>query len=240
MVNRSLKIIHLYPKEMNIYGDRGNLIALQHRAALRGIEVNIFSCGVDQDLPKDVDIIVTGGGQDSGQLAVQSDLAKKADSLLAFLNNGVVCLAVCGMYQLLGHEFITEENHTIKGLSYFDMITVAGGERLIGNIIIETQFGKIVGFENHSGQTKLGANQKSFGRVIKGSGNNNEDKLEGAVLNNVFGTYLHGPILPKNPAFADELLKRALLRKYGEPDILQTDVDNSLEALAAKVAMGRP
>lgn len=242
MVNntKSLKIVHLYPKEMNIYGDRGNVIALQYRSALRAIDTIVVACGIGDKVPSDTDIIVTGGGQDSGQQVVQRDLQRKISNIKSLFDDGAVCLAVCGMYQLLGHEFITTENEVVKGLSYFDMTTIAAAERLIGNMIIKTDYGKMVGFENHSGQTKLNTAQASLGKVVKGNGNNTEDKLEGAVLNNVFGTYLHGPVLPKNPIFADELLKRALIRKYGIASILNNEIDNSLEALATKVAMTRP
>lgn len=238
--NQELKIAHLYPKEMNIYGDRGNIVALRFRAGLRGISTNVVSCGIGDKLPGDTDIIVTGGGQDSGQQVVQRDLQGKASDIKSLFEDGVVCLAVCGMYQLLGHEFITAENEVITGLSYFDMTTIAVGERLIGNVVIRTDYGKIVGFENHSGQTKLKTTQPSLGKVIKGNGNNADDKTEGAVLNNVFGTYLHGPVLPKNPIFADELLKRALMRKYGDASVFNNEVDNSLETLAAQIAMTRP
>ena len=240
MVKQSLTIVHLYPKEMNIYGDRGNVIALSYRAALRGVGTNILHCGLGDDIPKGVDIIVAGGGQDSGQLAVQADFTGKSKALHGMFNDGVVCLAVCGMYQLLGKEFITEDGIVIKGISYLDMYTEASDKRLIGNVIIQSDVGELVGFENHSGQTYLSSGQKPLGRVIKGFGNDETSLNEGIIYNNVFGTYLHGPILPKNPRLADELLRRALVRKYSNADIMNEHIDDSLELLAAKVAKTRP
>jgi CobQ-like glutamine amidotransferase family enzyme len=240
MITHTLNIVHLYAKEMNIYGDNGNVLALSYRSKSRGITVKIKDCNVGDKLDSDVDIIVAGGGQDRGQLVVQNDIQKRSKELTAALSSGVSCLCVCGTYQLLGHEFITAEGQKISGIGYFDMTTVAKPQRLIGNIVLDTDYGQVVGFENHSGQTFLGTNQQAFGRVSRGHGNNEKDNTEGAILNNTIGTYLHGPILPKNPKITDELINRAIQRKYGKAQILPEHIDDSLELLAFKVAANRP
>lgn len=239
MVKPEIKIVHLYAREMNIYGDNGNVLALSYRAKKYGIKVSTTVCNVGNKLDKGVDIIVAGGGQDRGQLLVQEDILKRAQEVKSMLNDGVVCLTVCGMYQLLGHEFITSDGQKIKGISYFDMTTKATDKRLIGNIIIRTDVGRVVGFENHSGQTFLAGDQPAFGEIVKGFGNNQTDKTEGAQLNNTIGTYLHGPILPKNIKLTDDLLKRALIRKYGNSHIMNEHLDDSIADKAAQIAAKR-
>ena len=156
----------------------------------------------------------------------------------ALKDDGVVMLAICGTYQLFGHRFVTGKNESINGIGLLDVETFAGQDRLIGNITTETEFGKLVGYENHSGLTYVGEGAKAFGKVLGGAGNNLSDNTEGAVDKNVFGTYLHGPILPKNAQFADELLLRALERKYGPMTI--ESIDDSLENEAHFVASSRP
>ncbi len=236
---KSLKIVHLYPREMNIYGDTGNRIILQQRLLWRGIEIEIAMIGVGDSLPSDSDIIIGGGGQDSGQSVVQHDLATKANDLHKFANDGVVMLMVCGLYQLFGRRFVTGEGEEIKGIGLLPLETVAGKTRHIGNTVYDSAWGPLVGYENHSGLTYLDDPDQAMAIVKKGSGNNGKDTTEGCLINNVFGTYSHGPLLSKNPLFADELISRALIRRYGGDMTLKALEDN-LEHKAANVAKKRP
>jgi CobQ-like glutamine amidotransferase family enzyme len=238
MSDYQLHLVHLYPGEMNIYGDTGNRIILQKRLQWRGIEVATSLVGVGDSIPEDADIILGGGGQDAGQSVVEQDLQTKADTLHKLAAAGVVMLMVCGMYQLFGRHFITGTGQEIGGIGILPLETTAGSTRLIGNTVYQTEWGEVVGYENHSGLTHLDKGVKAFGKVIKGAGNNGKDKTEGCVVENVFGTYSHGPILSKNPQFADELLTRALMRKYGEGAKLK-EIDDSLELAAAKIATTR-
>ncbi len=222
---KTINIAQLYPKDMNIYGDTGNVLVLRRRLEWRGFEANVRQINTDDsklDLT-DVDIIIGGGGQDSGQLNVENHLQLHKKEIKSASEDGVAMLMICGMYQLFGHEFVTLSGAHIKGISVFDLVTVGSDTRMIGNVVINTSLGEIVGFENHSGRTVLKNNQSYFGKVVKGSGNNGEDGYEGAELNNTFGTYLHGPLLPKNPVLADRLILRALSRKYGLNDIQPLD-----------------
>ncbi len=236
--NMKIKLCHLYRKEMNIYGDTGNVLALKWRLEQRGIEVESISCGIGEKIPTDVDIIFSGGGQDSGQYEVQSDLTKKRKLLQDFHEDGKVMLTICGMYQLFGHRFKTPEGN-IEGVSIFDMETLAGTDRLIGNVVSESKYGTLVGFENHSGRTYLNDTRTSLGKISKGAGNNGEDETEGALSINTFGTYLHGPLLPKNPILADEIIRRALERKYGD-GVQLAQLDDSYAEQAAAVAIKLP
>jgi CobQ-like glutamine amidotransferase family enzyme len=240
MVNskKSLKICHLYPLSMNIYGDTGNAVALAYRLRARGIGVELTLCEAGQKLPHDVDIILAGGGQDSGQLVVEKDLQTKANTLKHLMQDGVVILTICGTYQLFGHRFVTASQQEIKGIGLFDLETYGSDERLIGNVIVNSPFGQLVGFENHSGKTFLASQQAALGKVVKGTGNNGQTGEEGAVAHNLFGTYMHGPLLPKNPQFADELLRRALERKYGESVL--NPLPDAEEVRAAYIAAHRP
>jgi len=238
MSRKTLNIVHLYPKEMNIYGDTGNRIILQNRIDWRGINTNVELVGIGEVIPKDTDIILGGGGQDAGQDIVQKDLFKKADDLKSMAADGVSMLMVCGMYQLFGHHFVTSEQTEISGISLLPLETVAGPERLIGNVHIDTSFGLLVGYENHSGRTYLESEKHALGRPILGAGNNGEDKTEGCVVKNVFGTYMHGPVFSKNPKFTDEIILRALLRKYGTDEL--TPLDDEIELNAYRQALKRP
>lgn len=238
---KSLSLVHLYPKEMNIYGDTGNRLVLQQRILARDIEVRISLVGIGEHIPEDADIIIGGGGQDAGQSVVQDDLGKKATDLIKLAENGVVMLMVCGLYQLFGRRFVTGEGEEIKGIGLLPMETIAGKQRHIGNTIYQVQSGasslEIVGYENHSGLTYLDDPTTAFGHVKKGAGNNGKDGTEGCVVNNVFGTYSHGPILSKNPEFADELIRRALLLRYGTVQL--AELDDALEHKAAELAKKR-
>jgi CobQ-like glutamine amidotransferase family enzyme len=219
---------------MNIYGDTGNRLILEKRLAWRGILFETFLVGVGDDIPKDANIIIGGGGQDSGQQLVEKDLALKAEVLKNMAEDGVVMLMICGMYQLFGQAFITSSNVTIRGLGILPIFTQAGDARLVGNTVVDTPFGELVGYENHSGRTYLEDGCAPIGKVRKGAGNNGEDKTEGARIYNVFGTYMHGPLLSKNPHFADELLKLAL----GVTSLKA--LDDKLEYLAHETAKKRP
>lgn len=231
-----LTIVHLYPDEMNIYGDGGNVLALSKRLEWRGIEHNVVDVGVGDDYDfASADIIFGGGGQDKGQTTVAEDLASKADSLREAAASGVVMLMVCGMYQLFGHGFTPHDGDYIPGIGIFDAETTAGKDRMIGNVMVDTAYGQLVGFENHSGVTTLGLNQPALGEVRMGNGNDGISGEEGAVTQNVYGTYLHGSLLPKNPAFADHLLLSAARRKHGN-DYVLPDLDDHLEQLAHAAA----
>jgi CobQ-like glutamine amidotransferase family enzyme len=230
-----INLVHLYPKEMNIYGDTGNVLILRKRLERRGFEVKVHLVGAGEVLPRQTDIIVGGGGQDSGQKIVVDDLATKAATLKAMADDGVVMLMICGMYQLFGHHFLTHTGEKLPGIGYLDMVTEASHTRLIGNLTTNTPFGKLVGYENHSGLTTLGERQAPLGRCARGLGNNGVDTTEGAVRNNVFGSYLHGPVLSKSPQFADELISRTLLRSnnYRKPlVVLNDDVEHQAAAVA--------
>ena len=177
-----LKILHLYPKEMNLYGDHGNVLAIKRRCEWRGIDVEVVEHEPGNKIPDDIDIIFGGGGQDSGQGKIEDNLQAIAPKLKDLINNNTPCLVICGVYQLFGKYYKTGSGKTIKGINVFNVTTDAGKERHIGNITIKSnEFGEIVGYENHSGLTKLGENMKPLGEVIVGAGNNAKDKTEGPI-----------------------------------------------------------
>ncbi len=238
-MKKILTIVHLYPVEMSIYGDRGNVLTLQKRLQWRGYDAKIVEVGIGQkfDLTK-ADIIFAGGGQDRGQIAVGQDLQKRSDQLHKAADAGVSMLTICGTYQLFGRGFTTLDKQKIPGIGIFRAETFGSTQRMIGNMIVNSPYGRLVGFENHSGQTILDPDQAPLGSVSMGFGNNSIDRHEGAVVNNVFGTYLHGPVLPKNPQFADEILLTALERA-GITKKLKP-LNDELELAAAKVAGRRP
>jgi CobQ-like glutamine amidotransferase family enzyme len=234
-----LVLVHLYPREMNIYGDTGNVLVLRRRLEWRGLRARIVPVGVGDPLPDDADILLGGGGQDAAQGDIGADFVARGEQLRAMADDGVVMLAICGTYQLLGHEFRTQDGLRIAGTGVLDVHTTGSATRLIGNQHVDTDaFGRLVGYENHSGLTELGPGVRPLGSTGSGRGNNGRDRTEGAVRDNVFGTYLHGPVLAKSPVFADELLRRALLRRgaCGELEPL----DDHLAQLAASVAVTRP
>lgn len=208
---KTVKILYLYPYEMNTYGDWGNVQVLRMRLQWRGWNTEVIEHRPGDVLPSDPDIIFFGGGQDSGQSLIIDDLQKNSDRLHTWIEAGKPMLAICGGYQLLGREFVTQEGDSMPGLGVLDLRTVARSDRLIGNVVLKSPiFGTVVGFENHSGRTFLGSGLNPLGEVIQGAGNNNEDKGEGVIYKSTIGTYLHGPILPKNPRIADWLIERAL------------------------------
>ena len=236
-----LRLLALYPEQMNIYADRGNILFLQRRCQWRGIEFSHATAGPGERFdPAAHDFLYLGGGQDRDQRAVAADMVEsKREALAAAAGDGAVVLAVCGGYQLLGHSYQLGEER-LPGLGLLDLETVRSeSPRLIGNVAIEVDLGTgpqaIAGFENHGGRTHLGQGATPLGRVIKGFGNNGEDGLEGARRDNLIGTYLHGPLLPKNAWLADELISRALERRYGERPELEP-LDDALERAAHESA----
>lgn len=221
-----LTIGWLYPDLMNIYGDRGNILTLVQRARWRGLEVRVLELGkgTAQGI-ESVDLFFFGGGQDREQALVYEDLLEtKALPLGQAVARGAVVLAVCGGYQLLGHYYQTAQGERLPGIGLLDARTEAGRRRCIGDVVVEVKSSlgldpaTLVGFENHSGRTFLGPGARPLGRVLRGCGNNGEDGSEGAVSGNLFGTYLHGSLLPKNPHLADLLLERALRRRLDPLD----------------------
>jgi len=233
-----LTIGWLYAATMNIYGDRGNVIALRRRAEWRGIPVEVKEIGLDEPIPADIDCFFWGGGQDQEQIAVAEDLrGAKGAALRAAVEDGAALLAVCGGYQLLGHEYRPHAAKSLPGIGLIDAVSVAGPERFIGNVVVDTEWGELVGFENHSGLTTLGPGVAPLGRVRIGRGNNGRDGAEGARHRNAVGCYLHGSLLPKNPALSDWLVTRALERRYG-PVTLEPLADD-FEGLAHASAVGR-
>ncbi len=234
-----LEIAFLYSDLMNIYGDRGNIITLKQRAAWRGIEANVTSLSVGDKIdPDKFDIYFFGGGQDREQSTVAEDLkGEKGQLLKQAAEQKAVFLAVCGGYQLLGHYYRPFEGPDLPGIGILDVYTLAAHDRYIGNVIVETEFGTLVAFENHSGKTYLGPQARPLGKSVVGKGNNGEDGQEGAIQNNVFGCYLHGSLLPKNPHFADHLLQLALERHYGKFEL--PPLDNTLEEQAHHSAIQR-
>jgi CobQ-like glutamine amidotransferase family enzyme len=240
-----LTICHLYPDLLNLYGDRGNLITLAHRAGWRGIAARIEERGLGEPLTAGgYDLYFIGGGEDRQQRLAADDLrAGKAASLREAAAAGAVVLAVCGGYQLLGHYYRPSEGEDLPGVGLLDLVTEHPGpaaKRLIGNIVIRSPHlgdGTLVGFENHGGRTRLGRRASPLGHVVVGFGNNGEDSTEGAVEGTVYGTYLHGPLLPKNPRFADHLIETALRRRYGP--VMLASLDDVLETQAHEAAIVR-
>ncbi len=215
-----LRIAHLYPKRLSIYGDRGNVVALAKRCRWRDIAVSVDEIEAEDRLPAErYDLFFCGGGQDQEQDTVAADLAKKAEALRTAVGSGAALLAVCGGYQLLGRYYQPAEGERLDGVGIFDAWTEAGPKRLIGNVVAEPAIAglgarPLVGFENHSGLTYLGDDAEPLARVRTGFGNNGRDRTEGCVSGAAVGTYLHGSLLPKNPQLADWLIKRALQRRY--------------------------
>ena len=234
-----LKILHLYPKEMNLYGDHGNVLTLKKRCEWRGIKTEIIEHEPGDEIPDDIDIVFGGGGQDSNQDKIVDDLQKIAPKLKNFVENNTPTLLICGLYQLFGKYFETQDGHKLPGINVIDITTKAGPSRLIGNVVIDTpEFGEVVGYENHSGLTELGKNVSAFGTVTKGYGNNGKDLTEGAKYLNCIGTYLHGPVLPKNPRLADFLILKAAERKQKTTRLER--LNDSIENRAHKTAASRP
>ena len=231
-----LSIAWLYGTKMNIYGDRGNVLALERRARWRGIAVETREIGLGEPIPADIDVFFFGGGQDQEQVAVSADLrGAKGEAIKSAVEDGAALLAVCGGYQLLGHEYRPHDAEPLPGIGLFDLVSEAGPERFIGNVVVETPFGELVGFENHSGLTHLAPGQEPLGRVRVGRGNNGKDGTEGAIRGHAVGCYLHGSLLPKNPRFADWLLAAGLGRRHGPVELPPLDDTHELAAHATAV-----
>ena len=227
-----LTIGHLYPDLLNLYGDRGNIQCLMKICLWRGIEAETIAFELDDKIDfSNLDIVLLGGGSDREQMLVCEKLKEIQKDFKEYVEQDGVVIAICGGYQLLGNYYKTEEG-IIEGLSLVDMYTEQGENRLIDNIVLQSELFDmpIVGFENHGGRTFIGEN-KPLGKVLYGSGNDGKSGYEGVVYKNVIGTYLHGPLLPKNPQLADELILRALKKKYGE-NITLSALDDSQEKAA--------
>lgn len=230
-----LRVAHLYPAVMNIYGDRGNILTLRYRCEARGIGFRLIEVDVgDAFDPAEADLIVVGGGQDREQRRIAGDLVERGPAIREAVSVGLPVLAVCGGFQLFGHRYIDQEGGVIPGIGVFDLETRHPGavaDRCIGDVVVETEFGEVAGFENHGGRTFLAPGQQPFGRVRRGFGNNAEDGTEGARTGNAIGTYLHGSLLPKNPQLADALILASLRRRYG-PEVTLAPLDDRMEAAA--------
>jgi CobQ-like glutamine amidotransferase family enzyme len=242
---QSVRLVHLYPDLMSVYGDRGNVLALTRRAEWRGIPVEVRELSLGDDLdPADVDLMFFGGGQDREQAVVSPDfLRQKGAAVREAVEAGAALLSVCGGYQLLGTSYTTVDGQELPGAGLFEVRSVPGERRHIGNVLVETdldgQRRTLVGFENHSGRTYLAPGVQPLGRTIVGAGNNGEDGSEGCVYRGAIGCYLHGSLLPKNPWLADRLLGDALAHRRGEPVSL-APLDDRLEdqahdAVAARI-----
>lgn len=215
--NYEINICHLYPDILNLYGDRGNIIAMKRRLEWRGIKANVTGINVNQPFNwRDYDIFFIGGGQDFEQGILMKDInAGKGDAIKEAVEAGKVFLAICGGYQLLGKYYDTWDGKRMDFIGAIDIYTKGDKDRMIGNYMFQTEDGTVVvAFENHSGRTFLGKEVKPLGKVLHGGGNNGQDGTEGARYKNVFGTYGHGSLLPKNPALCDQLLQIAVQAKY--------------------------
>ena len=239
-----IRLVHLYPDLMSVYGDRGNVLTLVRRAEWRGIAVDVHERSLGDALdPDDVDLVFFGGGQDREQAVVSPDfLLQKGEAVRQAVEDGAALLSVYGGYQLLGRSYTTVDGQELPGAGLFDIRSVPGPRRHIGNVLIETHLDNeprtLVGFENHSGRTFLGRGVKPLGRALVGAGNNGEDGTEGAVYKNAVGCYLHGSLLPKNPWLADRLLAAALSHRLQEYVTLDP-LDDQLEEQAHRAVEAR-
>jgi lipid II isoglutaminyl synthase (glutamine-hydrolysing) len=238
----TVRICHLYPRLLSVAGDRGNLFTLTQRCAWRGIGYSVTEAdaGAAADFANS-DLILVHGGQDREMTAAASDLAAKSGPLREAIEGDAVVLAVCAGYQLLGRYYVPADGPPIEGIDVLDVVTQAGPTRFIGHVAAGCDLGSgsqhsLTGFENHSGRTYLGSGAQPLGQVVAGAGNNGEDGTEGARYREVYATYLHGPVLPKNPWLADHLISRALAHRYTDPGPLAPLADQ-VEAQAHTAAM---
>ncbi|MDE6863010.1 MAG: glutamine amidotransferase [Eubacterium sp.] len=233
-----IRIAHLYPDMLNLYGDRGNIIALTERMKARNIDVVTDQITMGKSFNSDdYDILFVGGGQDFEQDVLLDDLKKGKDiEIKRAIENSKVFLAICGGYQMLGKYYKTYDGKMLEYMGALDFYTEGKEERMIGNYAFKTKEGiEVVGFENHSGRTYLGKNVEPLGKMIKGYGNNGEDGTEGVRYKNTFGTYSHGPVLPKNSQLADLLIAKAVENKYGKAEL--APLDDTLEIKAQQQVM---
>jgi CobQ-like glutamine amidotransferase family enzyme len=230
-----LVLVHLYPDLLRTYGDRGNVLALVRRAEWRGFEVRVDEVSLGDELSPGVGLILIGGGTDRVQEVIGADLARQRNALQEAAAGGTVVAGICGGYQFLGHRYVTADGQAIEGLGLLDVETGSGRGRIIGRVHARAEVWghtfDLFGFENHGGRTLLGEHADPLARVPKGQGNNGRDGTEGAVQGSVVGTYLHGPVLPTNPALADALLERALAPRTGGAPLDPLDDRLELDAL---------
>jgi lipid II isoglutaminyl synthase (glutamine-hydrolysing) len=247
-MKRKIVVGHLYPDYLNIYADRGNMAVLERRAAWRGIGFDYRAIGLGEEAnPDEHDLYYVGGGQDREQALVAPDLATKGESLREAVAGGAAFLAVCGGYQLLGRFYRDRSGAELPGIGLLPHHTVAGERRMIGDVLLECELEPghrrtLAGFENHAGRTYLDEGAEPLGRVVAGFGNNGEDGVEGSRVGNTLGTYLHGPLLPRNPWLADWLIEKALARRLGDaPDLepLPDDFESSAQRVSAERARAR-
>lgn len=252
-LNLTLNLCHLYPDLMDTYGDKGNILAIKYRCEKRGIKFNLINLTLNSTSSNldNIDFFFFGGGQDQAQSIVSKDLRKRATKLKNAIDEGAVMLSICGGYQLLQKYFKTDQGAILEGIGIFNAYTEASETRMMQNLLVKinpkyfdqikdiypTTLDTLIGFENHSGKTYLEEGTAPLGTVLSGSGNNGQDKLEGAVYKNAFGCYLHGSLLPKNPHFADFLITKALERRYGK--ITLKPLDDWLEWQAHEQATKR-
>jgi CobQ-like glutamine amidotransferase family enzyme len=244
MNERVLRLGHLYPSLMNVYGDRGNIMCLERRCRLRNIRLDVTSLEVGAEVdPEAYDILFMGGAQDHEQRLVADDLRQlKGAALRQAVEDGSVYLGVCGGYQLAGHSYRGADGEELAGAGVLDLHTLHPGpkaKRFIGNLVAQWDGGTLAGFENHGGRTYLGAKAEPLAKVVRGFGNDGESGFEGARYKNAFGCYLHGPVLPKNSAFADHLIHLALQRHYGDGRLEPIDDAFELRAHAAALRIAR-
>lgn len=240
-VTAPLRLCHLYPDHLNIYADRGNIAVFRRRLEWRGLALEVVESGLGDPVPGDCHLYYLGGGQDRDQMLVAEDLGLKADPMRQAATSGAVVLGVCGGYQLLGHGYAAADGQQMPGIGLLDLETTAGSSRLIGDVVLEVTLegrtSAVVGYENHAGRTHLGGGCTPLGRLRRGHGNNGADGCEGAVAGRTVGTYLHGPLLPKNPWLADTLLGWALDHAGWSAELVPLDDD--LEHAAHAVAQTR-
>jgi len=245
-----MKIVvgHLYPDYLNIYADRGNIAVLARRATWRGHELEVHTVSVGDPVePGAHDLLYVGGGQDREQALVAEDLVAKSDGVAAAVDGGAALLAVCGGYQLMGRSYRDFRGGDLPGIGLFPLETIAGETRMIGDVLLECELEPgvvrtLAGFENHAGRTRLDAGAEPLGRVVAGFGNDGDSGLEGCRVGRAVGTYLHGPLLPRNPWFADWVLAQALAHQLGEPPALEPlgdELEQQAHAVSALRARSR-
>ncbi|OLD99937.1 MAG: hypothetical protein AUG91_05660 [Actinobacteria bacterium 13_1_20CM_4_69_9] len=245
-----MKIVvgHLYPDYLNIYADRGNIAVLARRAAWRGHELEVHTVSVGDPVePGAHDLLYVGGGQDREQALVAEDLVAKSDGVRAAVDGGAALLAVCGGYQLMGRSYRDFHGGDLPGIGLFPLETVAGETRMIGDVLLECELEPgvvrtLAGFENHAGRTRLDAGAEALGRVVAGFGNDGDSGFEGCRVGRAVGTYLHGPLLPRNPWFADWVLAQALAHRLGEAPVLDPlgdELEQQAHAVSALRARSR-
>jgi lipid II isoglutaminyl synthase (glutamine-hydrolysing) len=231
-------VAHLYPEYLNIYADRGNIAVLARRLAWRGHELEVRPVSLGDRVPADADLLYIGGGQDREQALVAPDVAGRAEELRDAVDRGVAALAVCGGYQLFGRFYRDVAGDELPGAGILPLHTVAGDTRMIGDVLLDSDGQRLAGFENHAGRTFLDDGAEPLGRVVHGFGNDGRSGFEGCRAGRVVGTYLHGPLLPRNPWFADWVLEQALAHRTGDAIRLEP-LEDGLELRAQAVAAER-